>query len=61
MGHGGGHVYVNDCWVSSVRTLIDVSKAIKPGESNFVGIVCLNQNGPGGLMGRVKLLVRDRE
>jgi hypothetical protein len=37
-----------------------VAKAIQPGEVNHLTLVCLNREGPGGLMGRVRLLVRDK-
>ena len=60
LGGGGAHLYINGGWLSHMRQVIDVSEMIKPGESNQVGIVFLNKTGPGGLMGQVKLLVRDR-
>ena len=61
LGHGEAHLYFNGGWISYMRGVIDVSKAIKPRERNQATIVCLNKSGPGGLMGRVKLLVRDRK
>ena len=61
MGSGEAHLYLNGGWISYLQQVLDVSKTIKPGESNHIGIVFRNQTGPGGLMGRVKLLVRDRE
>lgn len=38
-----------------------VSKPIKLGQTNLVSLFFINHSGPGGLMGRVKLLARDRE
>jgi len=60
LGHGRGHLLLNGKWTSWLKRTVDVSKAIKPGESNQVAIIFPNQSGPGGLMGQVKLLVRDR-
>ena len=61
MGSGTGHVYLNGAWISYLVNVVDVSKLIKAAESNHVGIVFDNKSGPGGLMGHVKLLVRDRK
>ena len=61
LGSGQGHVYVNGGWISFLVNVVDVSELIKPGEINLVGIVFDNKSGPGGLMGRVNLLVRDRD
>jgi len=61
LGSGTAHIYVNGGWISTMKQIIDVSKAIKPGQTNQVGIVFLNKTGPGGLMGQVKLLARDRK
>ena len=61
MGSGTGHVYLNGTWIDHLVNVVDVSKLIKPGDINLVGIMCENKSGPGGLMGRVNLLVRDRE
>lgn len=58
LGSGQGHVYLNGEWVEWLLPLVDVAAKIKPGQGNTLAIVCLNRQGPGGLMGRVKLLVR---
>ena len=42
-----------------MRPMIDVSEAIRPGQSNRVGIRVINRAGPAALMGHVKLLVRE--
>ena len=39
---------------------VNVSKVIKPGETNQVSVRVINHAGPAGLMGHVKLLVRNR-
>ena len=59
-GSGTAIVYMNNRWVSYVQPIVDVSGKIKPGQSNQIGIPFINKTGPGGLMGHVKLLVRDR-
>jgi len=41
--------------------LTDVSEVIKPGETNQVCVRVINHAGPAGLMGHVKLLVRERQ
>ena len=41
--------------------MIDVSARVKPGEPNFLVVEVINRSGPGGPLGHVKLLVRDRE
>ena len=41
--------------------LTDVSEVIKPGESNQLCVRVINHAGPAGLMGHVKLLVRERQ
>ena len=41
-----------------IRHLMDVSKAIKPGESNELVIRVINHRGPSPLTGSIKLLVR---
>lgn len=43
-----------------MRDMIDVSESIRPGESNHVAVRIINMSGPGGLMGHVKLLTRNR-
>ena len=40
--------------------LIDVTESIKPGASNFLAIEMINKAGPGGPLGHVKLVVKDR-
>ena len=40
--------------------LADVSSVIKPGESNQASVRVMNYAGPAGLMGHVKLLVREK-
>lgn len=42
-----------------MKHLIDVSGSIKPGESNLVAVRVVNKSGPAGLMGSVKLMIRD--
>ena len=59
-GKGAGHVYLNARWIARAAQIVDVSEKIKPGQSNQVGASFMNKQGPGGLMGHVKLLVRDR-
>ena len=61
LGHGEAHLYFNGGWISYMKGVIDVPEAIKPGERNQATIVFLNKSGPGGLMGPVRLLVRDRK
>ena len=61
LGSGRGHVYLNGGWVAYAQQKVDVSQSIKPGERNLIGLLFQNRSGPGGLMGRVKLLVRDKE
>jgi hypothetical protein len=39
----------------------DVSEVIKPGEPNRVSVRVINHAGPAGLMGHVKLLVREKK
>ncbi|MFH0965062.1 MAG: hypothetical protein V2A58_13765, partial [Planctomycetota bacterium] len=41
-----------------IRSLIDVSKSIRPGEENVLVVRVINKAGPGGLAGHMKLLVR---
>ena len=52
-----------DVWMNGTgygpRELIDVSKSVRPGQSNLVAVRILEKSGPDGLMGHVKLLVRD--
>jgi hypothetical protein len=60
LGRGPGHVYCNGAWIEWLQPSIDVAKAIQPGAVNHLTLVCLNREGPGGLMGRVRLLVRDK-
>jgi len=43
-----------------MQSLVDVAKQIKPGQSNLVAVRLINRAGPAGLVGHVKLLVRDR-
>ena len=61
MGSGTGHFRLNGGWINFMQPVIDVSTSIKPGESNHVGITFINKAGPGGLMGHVRLLVRDKK
>lgn len=61
LGSGQGHVHINGGWISSAKLTVDVSQSIKPGEANLVSLYLINRSGPGGLMGQVKLLVRDRK
>ena len=46
--------------LSMAGGMTDVSEVIKPGASNQVSVRVINYAGPAGLMGQVKLLVRDR-
>ncbi len=41
-----------------IRHIIDVTDSIIPGKENFLAVRVINRAGPGGLTGRVKLLVR---
>ena len=59
-GSGTAHLYFNGGWISELKPIIDISKTVIPGKSNQVGILFINRDGPGGLMGSVKLLVRDK-
>jgi len=43
-----------------MQSLVDVAKQIKPGQSNLVAVRVINRAGPAGLIGHVKLLVRDK-
>lgn len=43
-----------------MKHMVDIAPSIRPGECNRVGIRVINYAGPAGLMGRVKLMVRDR-
>ena len=61
LGSGARHAYLNGTWLDHLKQIIDVSKALKPGQPNQVGLLFMNRQGPGGLMGQVKLLVRDRK
>ena len=60
----GGAVGSVDSWMNvygnKVEPMIDVTQSIKPGQSNFVAVKVLNRVGPAGLMGHVKLLVRNK-
>ena len=60
LSSGTSHLWFNGTWVQGLNSLVDVSKRIVPGESNQVGLFFLNKEGPGGLMGDVKLLISDR-
>jgi hypothetical protein len=60
LGSGAGHVYVNGGWIAWLSQQVDVAGAIKPGATNQITLVCQNRNGPGGLLGRVKLLARPK-
>jgi len=44
----------------SMRNMVDVTKSIKPGQTNLLAVRVINKSGPAGLTGRVKLLVRRR-
>lgn len=59
LGQGGKYVHLNGGWIDSLKQVVDVSKTIKPGERNLLGIQFMNREGPAGLMGEVKLLVRE--
>jgi hypothetical protein len=61
LGRGAKYAYLNGTYVSELKQVIDISEAIKPGEPNLFGAAFTNRQGPGGLMGQVKLLVRDRK
>ena len=61
LGSGTSHIYLNGGWISYLGPVVDVSKSLKPGQSNLVSLVCMNKSGPGGLMGQVRLLVRDKK
>gem|GEM_PF-5731323 len=60
LGQGEGHVYLNGAWIEFLQPLVDVSKNLKPGATNQMTVVCLNREGPAGLMGPVRLLARPR-
>ena len=61
LGRGAKYAYLNGGYVSDLKQIIDISQAIKPGESNLFGAAFMNRQGPGGFMGQVKLLVRERK
>ena len=61
LGHGAGHIHLNGTWIAWLRPTADAAKQIIPGRRNHVPLACLNKEGPGGLMGRVKLLVREKK
>ena len=59
-GSGQAHLYFDGEWISYLGPIVDISKNIKPGETNLLYLFFINKSGPGGLMGQVKVLVRDR-
>jgi hypothetical protein len=61
LGSGAGHVYVNGAWIDWLKSMVEVTAAVKPGGSNQMTVICQNRQGPGGLAGRVKLLVRPKK
>ena len=44
-----------------IRNVIDVTKQIKPGDNNLLVVFFRDKEGPSGLAGQVKLMVRPRE
>ena len=44
-----------------IKNLLDVSDRIRPGANNFLAVELINKVGPGGPLGHVKLLVRNRK
>lgn len=58
LGGGENHVYMNDAWIETAASYLDITKAIVYGKTNQVTIVCINRSGPGGLTGEVKLVGR---
>ncbi len=61
IGSGTNHIYMNNAWVAYLSSAVNVTEYVKPGESNLVALVCLNKQGPGGLMGSVKLMTRAKK
>jgi len=61
LGSGAKYAHLNGVYIDDLKQIIDVSKTLKPGEPNLVALLFMNLQGPGGLMGQVKLLVRDRK
>lgn len=68
LGFGGFPANHHDSWAVvrlngkgyQIDNLIDVTDRIRPGESNQLVVEVINKSGPGGPLGHVKLLVRDR-
>ena len=60
-GSGTNHIYMNNAWVATTSSTVNVNDYVKPGETNMVAIVCLNKQGPGGLMGSVNLMTKAKK
>ena len=49
------HIHLNDARIDRTAPLVRVNGNIKPGETNTIAIVCLNKQGPGGIVAPVTL------
>ncbi len=60
-GSGTNYIYMNNAWVATTSSTVNVNDYVKPGETNMVALVCLNKQGPGGLMGSVNLMTKAKK
>ncbi|MFH0964089.1 MAG: hypothetical protein V2A58_08750 [Planctomycetota bacterium] len=62
-GSGAVNIYLNGGWIGYLpkNPMTDVTKNLKPGEKNILVLGFLNENGPGGLAGDVKILTRKKD